>query len=93
MTQSMALELVKLAHNAVRSVNRFLGSEIVDRWIDRDILTGEWNRDRRLFQSVWSTFSIAGEDQYGGSAQQAYSTVRPVVLKKQQAVAGRVKRG
>lgn len=85
--QGKALELLKISHNAVRAVNRFLLDSTVNRWIDKNVLTGLWPMDKGLFESVWKTFSIDGEDDFNGNARTAYTPIRRIIIKRQQAIA------
>lgn len=88
-SQEGALELLKLSHNGVRAVNRFLFESLVDRWIDRDILRGDWAEDRELFVLAWRAFFVAGEDAFSGNVRTAYSPVRRVVAKRKEAIAAK----
>lgn len=88
--QQQALDFIKVAHNAVRAVNHYLSNEVLNRWIDNDVLSGKWAVDRGLFTCYWKLFAKHGEDSYLGSAQKAYSIVRPIVLKRHQAIAAKV---
>ena len=88
--QKQALDFIKLSHNAVRAVNRYLSDEVLNRWIDRDVLIGRWREDKRLFERFWSLFSVAGEDSYSGSPAKAYAVVKPIILKRKQAIAAKV---
>ncbi len=87
--QAGAFELLKLSHNAVRSVNRFLLDSLVNRWIDRDVLTGTWANDSTRFAMVWKSFSMTGEDGFNGNVRSAYAVVRQSIVKRQQAIAAR----
>lgn len=89
MQQQGALELLKLSHNAIRAVNRCLLDSLVNRWIDRDILSGDWARDREAFEGVWQSFSLNGEDAFDGNVRSAYVAVRPAIRKRQAAIAAR----
>ena len=87
--QSQALDLIKLSHNAVRAVNHYLSDEVLNRWIDRDVLTGAWTSDKKLFTKYLRLFAKAGEDAYFGSPSRTYAVVRPVILKRRQAIAAK----
>ncbi len=87
--QTQALDFIKLSHNAVRAVNHHLSKEILNRWIDRDVLVGKWTSDKRLFSQYVGLFTKNGEDSFSGVASKAYATVRPVILKRQQAIAAK----
>lgn len=87
--QTQALDFIKLSHNAVRAVNHYLSKEILNRWIDRDVLVGKWASDKELFTQYVRLFVKSGEDSYGGVANRAYAVVRPVILKRQQALAAK----
>ena len=87
--QSQALDFIKLSHNAVRAVNHYLSKEILNRWIDRDVLVGRWATDRRLFSQYMHLFLKSGEDAYGGLSNAAYAAVRPVIIKRRQAIAAK----
>jgi hypothetical protein len=88
--QQQALDFIKLSHNAVRAVNHYLGNEILNRWIDKSVLTGNWVTDKRLFTRYWNLFAKRGEDSYSGYINRAYSIVRPMILKRQRGVATKV---
>ena len=88
-SQTGAFELLKLSHNAVRSVNRFLLNSLVNRWIDREVLSGVWADDRTKFEMAWRSFSMAGEDGFNGNMRSAYAIVRKSIVKRQQAIAAR----
>lgn len=88
--RDQALDFIKLAHNAVRAVNHFLGNELLNRWIDKDVLVGEWSNDRKLFLPYWALFAKTGEDQFDGSPNKAYSKLRPLLRRRRQAMAARV---
>jgi len=90
--QSQALDFIKLSHNAVRAVNRYLGDEILNRWIDRDVLVGKWANDKKLFTRYWDLFAKHGEDAYLGSPHKSYAIVRPIILKRRQAIAANVQK-
>jgi hypothetical protein len=84
-----AFELIKLSHNAVRSVNRFLFDSLLNRWIDKDVLCGTWADDRSLFDRAWKSFSMTGEDEFNGNLRSAYAVVRQSIVKRQQAIAAK----
>lgn len=88
-SQTGAFELLKLSHNAVRSVNRFLLDSLVNRWIDGDVLCGVWANDRTKFERAWKSFSVAGEDGFNGNMRSAYAVVRQSIVKRQQAIAAK----
>lgn len=87
--QKGAFELLKLSHNAVRSVNRFLLDSLVNRWIDCDVFSGKWADDRGKFAMLWRSFSMTGEDGFNGNVRSAYAVVRVSVVKRQQAIAAK----
>jgi hypothetical protein len=87
MSQVKALELIKVAHNAVRAVNRYLSDEIVNRWIDKEVLSGTWNRDKKAFTRWWNLFVVFDEDEFSGLPVHAYARVKPIVVKRLQAIA------
>ena len=87
--QSQALEFIKLSHNAVRAVNHYLSKELLNRWIDRDVLAGRWSVDKKLFTRYINLFSKSGEDSYGGLANAAYAAVRPSIIKRRKAMAAK----
>ena len=88
--RNQALDFIKLSHNAVRAVNRYLSDEVLNRWIDKDVLLGTWTQDRKRFTSYVDLFVKTGEDSYGGSPQTIYAAVRPVIIKRKQAIAAKV---
>jgi hypothetical protein len=83
-------EALKTAHNAVRAVNRHLADTIVNRWIDAGVLTGDWRADRELFESIFVTFSMPGQDAYGGIAYRAYAPFRRAAKARAAAALARV---
>jgi len=85
--QNTALDLIKLSHNVVRAVNHHLSTEVLNRWIDRDFLSGEWSKDKELFVKYWSLFSKSGEDEYNGVAHTAYTKARKVILARRRGMA------
>jgi hypothetical protein len=91
--KAQAFDLLKLSHNAVRATNRFLANSIANRWIDRDVLTGNWATDKQPFTKLVSSFWIRGEDSYQGVAWNAYRPFRKAVLAKQEAIAAKVDGG
>lgn len=88
--QQQALDFIKLAHNAVRAVNRYLSDETINRWIQRDVLTGNWNKDRKPFLMFWSLFAITGEDSYSSIPSNAYTKIKPAIIKKRRAIAANI---
>jgi hypothetical protein len=87
--QNQALDFIKLSHNAVRAVNHHLSKEILNRWIDKDILAGKWTSDKRLFTQYIKLFAKSGEDSFNGITKDAYEKVKPVIIKRQQAIAAK----
>lgn len=85
-----AFELIKLAHNAVRAVNRFLLESILNRWIDRDVLIGQWGSDKKRFELLVEKFWVKGEDGFDGIPQKAYEQVKQVVVLRKRAMAAKV---
>jgi hypothetical protein len=85
-----AFELMKLSHNAVRALNRFLADSIVDRWVDREILTGSWKDDRELFTNVIEAFWIKGEDSHRSIAYNAYRPFQRAIAARKRGMAARV---
>ena len=88
-SQDGALQLLKLSHNGVRAVNRFLLTSLVDRWIDRDVMRGNWTDDKVRFGTAWRAFVVAGEDAFNGNVHAAYLPVRRVVAKRREAIAAK----
>ena len=72
MAREDVLEILKIAHNVVRAVNRYLADEIASRWVEKGILTGEWDADRAVFSSLFDTFRLEGQDAYSGNRYRAY---------------------
>ncbi|WP_175699610.1 hypothetical protein [Burkholderia ambifaria] len=85
-----AFELIKLSHNAVRAVNRFLVDSILNRWIDRDVLVGTWQADKKQFVALIEKFWVKGEDSFGSAPQTAYEPVKRVILMRKRAMAAKV---
>lgn len=88
--QTQALDFIKLSHNAVRAMNHYLGDEILNRWIQRDVLVGNWRQDKSLFSDYLALFVKQGEDEYDGIAQKSYSLVKHAVVQRKQAIAAKV---
>lgn len=80
------LEVLKIAHNVVRAVNRFLADGIANRWVDRNYLTGVWHDDKDRFTRLFSSFSRRGRDEYGGVAYKAYRPFQKSARAKRSAV-------
>lgn len=78
-SQSSVLDLVKVCHNAVRAVNRFLFTEILDRWIGQMYLTGVWNKDKKPFSALYASFVVTAEAKHGGNAAKAYKEVQAAI--------------
>ena len=88
--QRRALELMKLSHNAVRGFNRFLVDSILNRWVDCDVLTGDWKVDKRRFSELVKAFWIRGEDKYGAIPRRAYRPFQKAILSRKRAMGARV---
>jgi hypothetical protein len=88
-SQDGALNLLKLSHNCVRAVNRFVFNSLVNRWIENDVLTGSWLLDRDLFKSAWYAFCVNGEDSFNGMVQTAYRPVQKVITRRRQGIAAK----
>lgn len=88
--KEQAFELLKLSHNAVRGFNRFLANSILNRWVDRDVLVGDWRQDKERFTKVVRAFWVKGEDDYQGIAWNAYRPFQRAVRAKRQAIAAKV---
>lgn len=48
--------ITAVCHNAVRAYNRAVYTKTIDRWLGRDVLTGEWHRDKEFFAPVYRLF-------------------------------------
>lgn len=88
--QSQALDFIKLSHNAVRAVNKYLSEEILDRWIEKDVLVGKWSDDKKAFTRYVELFTKRNETNFDGSLKTAYATVRPAIVKRRQGIAAKV---
>lgn len=84
-TRDQALDFIKVSHNVVRAVNRYLSDEILNRWINKDLLTGEWRVDKKLFTSYIELFQKTEEVPFGETPQKIFSKIRPVIVKRRQA--------
>lgn len=87
------LEILKIAHNVVRAVNRYLADQIADRWVDKGVLFGEWKRDRELFSTLFNTFRLEGEDAYSGNSYRAYIPFGKAARARAEAMLARVTDG
>jgi hypothetical protein len=86
LNQSVALESLKLSHNAVRAVNRFLFNRMLSRWVEKGIFRGVWSTDKKLFTAAWDSFVVSGEDGFSGDIRSAYAVVRKPVARRRLAV-------
>ncbi len=68
--------------NAARAYNRFLFKGIMNRWIEKRKLTGNWATDRQQFSRMLSVFR-SREDGYGGPAYTfwLYNQLRPAIVR------------
>lgn len=90
LTQASALDVLKVCHNLVRALNSFLANGLAERWVERGVLSGEWEKDDILFKALVQLFWIKGEDGYGGVAYRAYSPYRKAALARAAAVLAKV---
>lgn len=72
LSKSQAFEVIKLSHNAVRAMNRFLVNSIANRWIDSDLISGDWKKDKPAFTALVGAFMIPAEAQHGANIYAAY---------------------
>ena len=84
------LEVLKIAHNVVRSVNRYLADEMVDRWVEKGVLLGDWTKDRVAFTALFNLFCLKGQDAYQGIAYRAYRQYQKAVVARNSAILARV---
>ncbi|RYV51012.1 hypothetical protein [Pengzhenrongella frigida] len=49
-------DIVAIVAATIRAFNQLLFEHILSRWIDEDILTGQWADDREMFSVLWKTF-------------------------------------
>ena len=80
------LEVLKIAHNVVRAINRYLAEGIANRWVDKNYLTGNWQDDKSQFTTLFSSFARRGKDEYGGIAYKAYRPFQKAARAKQSAL-------
>lgn len=68
--------------NAARAYNRFLFKGIMNRWIEKRKLTGNWTTDKQQFSRMLSFFR-SREDGYGGPAytEWLYNQLRPAIVR------------
>jgi hypothetical protein len=68
--------------NAARAYNRYMFKGIMNRWIEKKKLTGNWATDRQDFSRMLSIFR-SREDGYGGPAHTAwlYNQLRPTITR------------
>lgn len=85
MTRQHVLEVLKIAHNVVRAVNRCLADSIANRWVDQGLLTGQWQSDKVLFSNLFNTFVLKGNDAYSGNIYRAYLPFRKAARIRAQA--------
>lgn len=50
-------QIIAVLTRLLRAFNQWLFSAVLNRWINEATLTGEWNEDRELFATLWSTFA------------------------------------
>jgi hypothetical protein len=62
--------------NAIRAYNRFVCEAIVDRWIIKKHLTGNWSDDRDDFSALYSVFYSAKDAVLPASAYKTYLRIR-----------------
>lgn len=79
-SQSVVFDLTKLAHNAVRSFNRYVLDNILQRWIAEKYLTGTWRSDKKKFSALFLLFSYPEESAYGVNVLSAYRSIQPAIL-------------
>ncbi|MGY1459014.1 hypothetical protein ACW5F0_10245 [Luteimonas sp. A534] len=72
--KSLVFEVLKVAHNVVRAVNRSIADQAVDRWVDFGVLDGTWSNDKARFTSLFALFRLSGEDGHSGIAYNSYRT-------------------
>ncbi|WP_414540226.1 hypothetical protein [Stenotrophomonas forensis] len=70
---SQALEVVKLSHNVVRAINRFLSDGIASRWVDQSYITGDWAEDKKIFEPLVRFFVYSN----GTAATNVYRLYQP----------------
>jgi len=79
-SQSIVFDLAKLSHNAVRSFNRFVLENILERWIAKQYLTGSWRTDKIKFSRLFEMFSYPDENPFGSDIKKAYLAIQPAVV-------------
>lgn len=71
-------EVARVCHSVVRAYNQELYGLLLQRWVDRGLLSGTWGRDRHRFSRLHALFSSI-EDGVGVSARDAYVPVAAAV--------------
>lgn len=69
---------VASANNVVRAYNRTIFEELLQRWISRGVLEGEWHRDKKLFTDLFQVF-YSCEDLSSRRAYDAYRGIQAYV--------------
>lgn len=85
-----ALEVLKLAHNVVRALNRFLAQGIIERWIGSGVLTGSWTEDQDIFKRYMDLFCIPSESDFNGAAFKCYLPYRRAAKARAAAILAKV---
>jgi hypothetical protein len=66
-----------VCQNVVRAYNAFLYTESLRRWIDRGLLSGQWNRDRTKFSAMFRLFHSSTDNDPACLPNAAYNTLLP----------------
>lgn len=90
MQKADVFEVLKIAHNVVRAINRFVANEVANRWVESGVLSGEWASDKELFTALFDTFVLKGQDAYSGNAYRAYRPFQKAALARSAALLARV---
>ena len=68
-------------HNIVRECNRQIFSSIVDRWMSKKYLSGEWENDGPIFSPIFSIFHCKNDGFGPQNAYNCYRSFRPTLIK------------
>ena len=90
MDRAQVFEVLKISHNVVRGVNRFVAEQVADRWVDQGVLSGNWAEDKLAFTAFFRFFCMQGKDRYGGVAYRAYQSYGKAARARASALMARV---
>ena len=88
-----ALELIKISHNTVRATNKFIANSVLNRWIDKNTLIGNWTKDKVIFSKYFELFYKKEIGIESTSSENLYkSKIADILKKRNQAAVGKTSR-